>query len=718
MGSLDEKSLLNNPPSPTHLNIGNVVNNQLTHHFYGGNAVEHPSPAKRSPSQSSERVNGNGRDIPLSTPFSPSSPVPIPQINPLGNLSNDPVSISGVSANKAENKQKVPLEFSHTLPAKCPLGTGNIQAETFMLWKGKVISSVEKIPKFTGIFSYSLMDSWKYFKSRNQSKYDDESLQNHYIDCHQEIYGFLMECVDEKFATQLEREFKAGNEKLTTLLNFTVNHPAAYKNAYLLMEKISKYHIQTSRWKAAEILSKFCAINYNGSDDPKVFIAKFHDFNYTGRLLGGDQGWPNFPDEFMANFMYGKLVGNALSSVRTCLQTLENTRPVTLKDVEDQLIAWWLSKDASKGSSSNEKQPYGGKPFNQNNSNQKKSTNQNSSQEGHSANVAQPVPKEKSVKFGKSPGKSILKSPHQREEGETQSSQNDDFDNEISVVAIADIDDDESTNSGNDTESEYANSSVKEVYPINYHPQRHEMLWDTGATTSMTPLQDKCESTKPINPIKISTMSGHTTAKTVGTFRFKGKIRLENIHIIPTAPYSLFSLSKATANGCIAVFTGEDSFLLPKNSRNNAILDICENHSVFHGLRKGNLWVTDMYDPSKETDQIDEGFHREKGKQITFTTPEKSRQVPPKDNPSKLPSTAVAPAKTQSKDDEKKEPKGPSPAKRALFTPPPNPSIRVPRKQPNASASQANVFDALLEDGDTNSDLSQLSDSEAEGDEL
>jgi hypothetical protein len=130
---------------------------------------------------------------------------------------------------------------------------------------------------------------------------------------------------------------------------------------------------------------------------------------------------------------------------------------------------------------------------------------------------------------------------------------------------------------------------------------------------------------------------------------------VDNIHLLPRAPYSLFSLSKATANGGIAIFTGEGAYLLAPNSRNNPILKICEDSAILYAHKKGNLWVTEMDKPS---DNTEEGISFDKMKQSTLTD-EPARRIPKKNDSSSLSDSISIP---KSSVEEKKEQKSNSPS--------------------------------------------------------
>jgi hypothetical protein len=641
------------PSTPPESKGGQTMNFKQTQHFHVGNPPEDSPPRRRSPQHSSVSLNNTKID------------------------------------GKGNGNQKVPLEYSHNLPTRIPLVVKSAEADSFLLWRDQIITSIEKIPKFTGILSQSPKDNWKYFCSRNSSKYDINELQNSYIDCHMEIYGFIMECLDIAHAAQIERSFKEDKAiDLSVLLNFTVKHPASYKNANGLLSHLEKYHVQSSRAKRAEVLSQLCLLKYDGRTDPRDFIRNLHDIQNKGRVLGGID-WPTFTDQGWADLIFGKLIGNSLSQLRQNIISHEKIQKVTGNDMEDMLIQWWLSNEQNKNSNPNtNKPPYQGKQQQNGQQQSKSHPKDTSNPPKDSANPAV-IPPKGNKKSGK-PKDSKVKTADQSEEGESpREGQTSHDDDEFLGVAIAEPVCDDTI--------EFAHSTLKEVYSKNYIPERHEMLWDTGATVSMTPLEEHVEDPKKIPPIKISTMSGSVHSQCVGTFRFPGRLRVENIHVIPKAPYSLLSLSRATANGAIAVFTADAAYLIPPNSRNNPIIDICEKHTLIVGKRKGNLWVTEMASPDKSNE---ERHVREKLKQTHILPP---RKVPlKKDNPISIKIRPKA-----NSNEEKKESAPPPKAKVSLAErlPPSSsssPSVPLPSplKTPVKNALSANPFNVLDEPND------------------
>jgi disulfide oxidoreductase YuzD len=652
------------PPSPTQLNFGNVVNNTHNHNY-----VELGDPTRESNDGQTTPTRRSPKNLPPLPGRTSPSHIDEKAMNSY-NMHVDNMNINQPETlvkSMGENKQKVPLEFSHTLPVKIPLVTGSTEADNFILWKGKVISSIEKIPKFTSFLSAPLAESWKYFKTRNESKYKSEDLMFRYIDCHQELYGFVMECLEEKFAAQTERLFQEGTNNLRDLLNFSIDHPVSYKNAHALIEYLEGYHVQTSRWRIAEIERQLCQLTYTGQEDPREFIRKFHDIHHSGKLMGGPKDWwPSYSDASKVTQIFARLIGSHVAPVRQSIQNLENFRPVTLKDMEEQLVQWWLSKDANKGHQN--KPPY---PKGQGQQSHGKKPN-TYTKEGQTANPAHAASQSKNVKIGnstKNPLPKVSMKNHQSKDNPTVN------DEEPGVTGVDDWCGVAIAEPANEDQMEFANASLKEVYANNYIPQRHEMLWDTGATVSMTSLKECVEDEESVPPVKISTMSGSVSSNSVGTLHFPG-FRIENIHVLPKTPYSLFSLSKATATGGVAVFTKTDAYLLRPHSRNDALIDICEKHASFHGERKGNLWVT----PIKNSKKIEEKVVY--SKQSTLGNGGPIGIIPKKNNPSPSPSPAT-PSKRSSEEKSKSLP--------SILKGTPVSSMKTDHKSPQS----ANHFAAL-----------------------
>jgi hypothetical protein len=382
----------------------------------------------------------------------------------------------------------------------------------------------------------------------------------------------------------------------------------------------------------------------------------------------------------MANFMFGKLIGPQMTTARQSIQNLENTRSVTLKDIEEQLVQWWLTKEANKvkpqstgtGSLGDVK----GKTFKKSQDKTQhiptgpKGSDSNPTLSTPSmANSAQSIPSNsmKSNKKKKHHQKGMPNQSTEIGESYTVEGQPDDDGlkqtEHIGGVAI--------TLPSEENSAHIAASAFKSGSNNFYIPRRHEMLWDTGATSSMTPLKEHVEDIQEVSPIEISTMGGKVSSNLIGTFRFKGKLRLDNIHVVPKAPYSLLSLSKATTNGAIAIFTGDGAFLLPPHSRNDSILKTCNEHAILYGERKGNLWVTPMVKPQKE-------FNERFVKENQSTLQNRVGIIPKKKNDSVMsssssPSPLNSSMKNMISKEEKKGEIGKgnsnSPVKKHLFTP-------------------------------------------------
>jgi hypothetical protein len=119
------------------------------------------------------------------------------------------------------------------------------------------------------------------------------------------------------------------------------NYPNDFRNAYALLHKISTQQIVPSYVHTAEILSKLCNLQYDGTSDPKLFTLQFHEYFMLGSLLGIE--WPTFSDNGKALFMLSKLSGPLLASLRWSLHSFNKIKPLSLKDVEEELIQWWIN---------------------------------------------------------------------------------------------------------------------------------------------------------------------------------------------------------------------------------------------------------------------------------------------------------------------------------------------------------------------------------------
>lgn len=589
-------------PSLTSLNSSNIINNPLDNKEEG----------KDDKSSSNSRVNNHGTFVEVKSANNvytdgtgafginvmPSQDLRTPN---LGNLNarrgQSPIQTGNSSLN--DMKRKVPLEYSTNLPSPIPLEYGNISSEKYLQWKDQIITIVEGIPKFTGLLTHPPEESWEIFFNRNCSKYPTEDLECYYVECHQEIWAFIKSCLDPKVGIQLERKFQASETNLCDLLNFSSNHPGAYKNAYQLLGELSSRFVQRSFMRTAELFQRLCGMQYTGSEDPKIFLQNFHECFDLGNILG--DGWPVFNDRSMAMLLMSKLIGPSLSHVRSSIQSLEKHRSITVKDIEDELVNWWITKDLyrskGQGKQDNEKsaenRPRSQKrtQFRTKEGQPASHFNDTSDKQPQYANSANDGAHKRQSK-GK--GKQYPKEGHSNDDPSMYVGQTDQLTGLCAIV-------DDSVAS----EDENANATSEIQYPKNYTPQRHEMLWDTGATTSITPLEHLCMDVETTDPCKIHTMGGIINSKSIGTLKLSEKVSIRNVRVVPQAAYTLFSLSKATAKGYAAIFLNDRAFLTPVNKTFERMLDDMASKFVLRAERKGNVWVTPLYKPSaKDAEQF------------------------------------------------------------------------------------------------------------------
>ncbi len=486
------------------------------------------------------------------------------------------------SNSSGQTKEKVPLDYSISMPGIIPFPTQDskngkeLNAESFLQWKDQVITAIDKIPKFVGILTQKPEESWKFFKWRNEKNYSDESLQAFYIECHKEVWGYLKSCLDGKKGVSLEREFQGKKETLTSLLGFSINYPDAYRNAYALLERLTTRYTKKTFQRTADLLERLSKLYYNGSSDPRDFIEEFHEIFHLGELIEND--WPKYTDKVKGLLMMSKLKGTSTRDVLLLLQAKESKQGITIADVEEELTNWWLQRGSQRSSD----QPKG---------EDKKGVKKGNKQQAATAAAAN-APQGKPNKSDHKGGPNQKHEKHvdsEDAEGEGQPG------HQHSLCAI-----------GIDGETDATAAATTGESPANYSPQRHEIMWDTGATVSITPLAERVVETTKTPPIRISTVNGIVNSRKVGTLNLGGGIRIDNIHVVDTTPYSLFSLSKATSKGYIAVFTKEHGYLIPpasaggNSTQNDALLTTCMTHAILKAERKGNLWVSQMYTPGKE----------------------------------------------------------------------------------------------------------------------
>jgi hypothetical protein len=242
----------------------------------------------------------------------------------------------------SDNQIKVPVDFSSHLDSIQKLPVGGVSPEDYLRWRYRLTASIDANIKLQCIATHSPEISWTNFCQENGVKYSAHTLQRLYIGCHMEVWGFIRRSLDTEFSMQLEAEFRQNGENLCSRLGFQMSHPFAYQNAYELLHKVDGIYLQKSFVRTMQLQRDLSHLEYDGDEDPRMFLQKFHEIFNTGKLLG--DGWPIYDDRSMAMCLIGKLMGNSLQEVRSnALMKAEKT-DFTLKDVEHEIIRWWMQK--------------------------------------------------------------------------------------------------------------------------------------------------------------------------------------------------------------------------------------------------------------------------------------------------------------------------------------------------------------------------------------
>jgi hypothetical protein len=200
----------------------------------------------------------------------------------------------------------------------------------------------------------------------------------------------------------------------------------------------------------------------------------------------------------------------------------------------------------------------------------------------------------------------------------------------------------------------------------------------------MTPLENHVSDIETTDPVKITTMGGKITAKKLGKLRISERVDIKNVLVVPQAPYTLFSLSESTKKGYSVIFTAEGAYLVASTKAVETHIDALISKSILKGTRKGNLWVSNIYKPSKEHD---ERLHVESGIQQKIKT--NANPIP------KKPQSAIKP-----QSEKKEAPKVPTSEEKSSFSP----KVKSPQKKLNFDKTAASGNAALNEDSDSQSD--------------
>jgi hypothetical protein len=240
---------------------------------------------------------------------------------------------------------KVPVDFSSNFDEVSKLPLGNVSPDEFLRWKFKLLTSIESNPKLLGVATLPPEESWHHFCDMNGCKYTSASLESLYVGCQMEVWGFIMRSLDWSLSSQLEKEFQLKGDNLLNRLGFQRSerpHPSSYKSAYDLLRRLDDIYLQKSFFRTMELQRDLAHLEYEGNQDPRVFLQDFHEIFNIGKLLG--DGWPTYDDRSMAMCLLGKLVGESLQTVRLNALLKAEKKEFGLKDVENELIRWWSQK--------------------------------------------------------------------------------------------------------------------------------------------------------------------------------------------------------------------------------------------------------------------------------------------------------------------------------------------------------------------------------------
>jgi hypothetical protein len=291
--------------------------------------------------------------------------------------------------------------------------------------------------------------------------------------------------------------------------------------------------------------------------------------------------------------------------------------PKNVHEVEEALNAWWIRKTNKMISGSNHtagsidsftnssgvtngyKTPYRGKSNNNNNNNNNKTYN--------NAPVAAAITSSHASIYDKNKKND---SAHRQDDSEIL---------RIGCVFTSRDTDHDDTSDSNET--------VASAIADEYHPGANDILFDSGASISITGQKHQLQEEELTDRIRITGFSGGhgVMSNKKGVLRLTPKLALNNVRHVSSCTYSLMSVGQVTKNGYSMVFTEEGAYLLPPRFFLNVDLARIKERSILTAEKIGNLYVRTI-SKKAETER-----RMEEERSFTYNPKGKSGKIPRKD---------------------------------------------------------------------------------------
>lgn len=475
---------------------------------------------------------------------------------------------------------------TNKLHALSRLPLSGVQPEVFLEWRRELINNISQMPKYNGILTAPPAESWTLFHDNNVHLHLF-TRERGYLETHQTISSYIQSAIPHGVESVVSKKMKdlPAEYHLPTILGFSAKGDY---NAYSLLMLVQDLYIQRSNHRLQSIMTKLGSLFYNGQDHPNVFLTEYRDLNSQGMQL--IPCWPEYKDEYLAHDIMRRL-GRELDMVKTLIMNKGQDHPKSVAEIEEQLQLWWIKRmEKSTGSNggTSSSSPSGGLHRGgrgggyRGHNNQLAITHGNSgSTPTNSTNVVS-THTNATDRWKRTNNSAI----HDHQKIDDMKAPTHTLGCLIITPADEDFDGQEEYALANN-----ASRSSKES-TAHFVPTPNDILFDTGASVSITGQKDFLKDMESADRIRISAFNGTTgtISDKKGTLRLAIEVNVKNVRYVPSCSYSLLSIGQICQNGYTALFTGDGAFIIPPNIFTMEDLIKVENNAILRARKVGNLY--------------------------------------------------------------------------------------------------------------------------------
>ncbi len=477
------------------------------------------------------------------------------------------------------------------LPALKEIPIGGITADEYIEWRRKLLHNVSRIPKYNTILTEEPVSSWEYLRN-TYANLPPNVLEKMYLDYHQVLSAYIYGAIPNAVEVMTQSKMKEDPSlyHLPTLLHFRMTKGEF--NAYGLLLLLDSHYIARTNYRLHNIMTKLRELQYNGSNDPRVFISQYRELHNQGKLLV--PCWPQYEEEYLAHDILLKL-SSQLDSVKVSIMDRGLDHPKNVHEVEEALNAWWIRKTnkmmrTASVSTDESDIAVSTSDENDNMREHEESTEESERRDSHSSShVAAAATSKYSRNTDRRKGREFNKNIDNREEEEEE---------HLRIGCVF--------TSRNTQSDSVATVMTDKILP-------NDILIDSGASVSITGQQHQLKEKTLTKKIRITGFDGRhgVASDTKGVLRLTPKLLLANVRHVPSCAHSLMSVGQVAKNGYSMIFTEEGSYLLPPKFFLPNEVQRIKDKSMFSAKKIGNLYVkrilkddsidTEMKEPRRAT---------------------------------------------------------------------------------------------------------------------